>query len=81
MFVPRIIWRDEMNVRQLIAELIKLDMESNVFIGIGENESPDGASHLHSVGDYRTILPRNASRKCQYGVYIIPADPLIDGDA
>ena len=70
-----------MKVRDLIAELIKNDMDSDVFIGLGENAIPSGSSELYSVEDYSNTLPRNANGKCPYGVYIIPNYSLFDNDA
>lgn len=66
-----------MKVRELVAELIKCDMDEDVFIGLGPNAIPSGHGSLHSVTDYADSLPRNSDGKCPYGVYIIPIDRLV----
>lgn len=70
-----------MKVRELIAELIRYDMDDDVLIGTGENATPSGHSEVHSVRDYSRTLPINNNGRCMYGVYIIPTASLFDNDA
>lgn len=70
-----------MKVRELIAELIRYDMDDDVLIGLGENAIPSGKSDVHSVRDYSSSLPSNNEGSCCFGVYIIPTVSLFDRDA
>ena len=70
-----------MKVRELIAELIRYDMDANVLIGLGENATPCGKSDVHSVRDYSSALPSNNDWSFCFGVYIIPTAALFDRDA
>lgn len=70
-----------MKVRELIAELIRYDMDDDVLIGLGENAIPSGKSDVHSVRDYSSSLPINNEGNCSFGVYIIPTVALFDNDA
>jgi len=70
-----------MNVRELIAELIKYDMDDEVFIGLGEHTIPSASSAVHSVRDYSRTVPMDLDGKCPFGAYIIPTASLFDNDA
>lgn len=70
-----------MKVRELIAELIRYDMDDDVLIGLGEAAIPCGKSDVHSVRDYSSSLPANNDGSCSFGVYIIPTAALFDNDA
>jgi len=65
-----------MQVRELIAELIKYDMEEDVFIGLGAKAIPSGSGKVHSVADYANSIPRDSDGKCPFGVYLIPMEHL-----
>lgn len=70
-----------MKVRELIAELIRYDMDDDVLIGLGESATPSGKSDIHSVRDYSRALPSNDEGLCSFGVYIIPTAALLNNDA
>lgn len=59
-----------MKVRELIAELVRHDMEEDIFVGLGPDTIPSGNSAVHSIRDYSCVLPGGAD--CTFGVYIIP---------
>ena len=69
-----------MKVREVIAELIKHDMEAEFFIGLGPHATPSGHSKVQMISDYVNHMPQASGGKCPFGVYIIPTDHLEEAD-
>ena len=61
-----------MKVRELIKQLVDLDMEEEVYIGLGFSIIPDGMSGIMKVSDFSNVYPTFGN----LGIYLIPHDNL-----
>jgi hypothetical protein len=62
-------------VRELISKLIQYDMDALVWIGLGSRGTPDDAA-----GILTTYNCSNGGIDSPVGVYLIPAEHLVDFD-
>lgn len=59
-------------VRELISELIKMELDEPVFIGLGAISVPTGYSMIYKVSDHT----KGSCVGGAFGVYLIPREHL-----